>query len=404
MGRRRANDVALALAWILSAAGCEQLFTVAPEDADLFDAPFPELTPEERAAFARGDEAFERAFTPADGLGPIFNDRACASCHSGDGRGVPDNVLVRIGVAPDFGRDLGGPQIQTRAIGGAVAELVPEGVPTSRRLPPPVFGVGLIEAIPANDIVARADPEDADGDGISGRASWVVPPSWVPGGELGGGDGPRLGRFGRKAQVSTLLQQVVEAYHQDIGVTTDFLPLENENPQSGAGTRSADRIADPELPEGEVRAVIEYLRMLAPPAPGEATPRRARGEALFGEIGCAACHVPELRTGHHRIAALAHRDVPLYSDLLLHDLGDALADGRPDGAADGREWRTAPLWGLRVMRDFLAGSAYLLHDGRAATVEAAILLHGGEAEGARAAFDALDGEDRAALLDFVESR
>jgi CxxC motif-containing protein (DUF1111 family) len=204
--------------------------------------------------------------------------------------------------------------------------------------------------------------------------------------------------------VTNLLQQVVEAYHQDIGITTDFLPRENENPLTGAGTRSADRIPDPELPEGEVRAVVEYLRMLAPPAPGEMTPRRIQGAALFESVGCAACHVPEIQTGGHLITALAYRAAPLYSDLLLHDMGEALADNRPDGAANGREWRTAPLWGLRVMRDFLAGEAYLLHDGRARSVESAILLHDGEAAGARVAYDALGVEERASLLDFVESR
>ncbi|MEX2295301.1 MAG: di-heme oxidoredictase family protein [Gemmatimonadota bacterium] len=395
---------ALGACLIAALAGCDTLFTGAPDDADLLDAPFPELTSEERAAFTRGDEAFGRAFTPADGLGPIFNDRSCAACHSGDGRGLPGNILVRIGVAPGFSREIGGPQIQTRAISGAVPEAIPSGVATSRRLPPPVFGVGLIEAIPIELIAAREDPDDLDGDGISGRASWIAPPDWVPTDEPGGGTGLQLGRFGRKAQVTNLLQQVVEAYHQDIGITTDFLPLENENPLSGAGTRSADRIPDPELPEGEVRAVVEYLRMLAPPAPGEMTPHRVEGAAHFEEVGCAACHVAELQTGNHRITALAYRPVPLYSDLLLHDMGEALADNRPDGAADGREWRTAPLWGLRVMRDFLAGEAYLLHDGRARSVEAAILFHGGEAASSRAAFEALNTEDRVALLDFVETR
>jgi CxxC motif-containing protein (DUF1111 family) len=272
------------------------------------------------------------------------------------------------------------------------------------RLPPPVFGVGLIEAIPDATILALADPLDADGDGVSGRVSLVTPPNWVPASEPGAGAGPQVGRFSRKAQVSTLLQQVVEAYHQDIGITTDFLPVENENPVAPASTRAADRVPDPELAEGEVRAVLEYLRMLVPPSPGELTPRRAEGERLFGEVGCAACHVPELQSGPHRIAALAYRPVPLYSDLLLHDMGDALADGRPDGSADGREWRTTPLWGLRVMRDFLGGDAFLLHDGRATSVEEAISFHGGEGEGSRLAFEVLSAQDQAALLDFVESR
>jgi CxxC motif-containing protein (DUF1111 family) len=144
--------------------------------------------------------------------------------------------------------------------------------------------------------------------------------------------------------------------------------------------------------------------MLAPPASWEMTPARQHGQALFEQLGCAGCHVPELRTGANSISALSNQPVRLFSDLLLHDMGEGLADGRPDGDATGREWRTAPLWGLRIMREFLNGDAFLLHDGRARTVEEAILLHGGEAQAARDAFAALTSSDRAAVVDFVESR
>jgi CxxC motif-containing protein (DUF1111 family) len=271
--------------------------------------------------------------------------------------------------------------------------------------------MGLIEAIPEAAILALADPDDHDGDGISGRPNYVVPGDFIPIDEIGGflpdagGDGrPQLGRFSRKAQVSSLLLQVVEAYHQDIGITSDFLPVENRNPLASRATEGADRVADPEIPASEVRAVLAYVRTLAPPAPGEMTPRRELGERIFADVGCADCHVPELRTGPSTIAAVAHQPVRLYSDLLLHDLGDGLADGRGDGDATGREWRTAPLWGLRLMRSFLNGEAFLLHDGSARTVEEAIRLHGGEAQRARDAFVALPEADRAALLDFVESR
>ncbi len=403
-GKRVGRQGGVVFLVAVALAGCDAMLTAAPDDRDLFDAPFTELTTEERAVFVRGDAAFGRTFSPSEGLGPIFNDRGCASCHSGDGRGRPENALVRIGVPPTMSRELGGPQIQTRAIPGAIAEPIPTGVPSSVRLPPPVFGVGLIEAIPAETILAFADPDDANGDGISGWASLVTPPDWVPPGEIGGGAGPQLGRFSRKAQVSTLLQQTVEAYHEDMGITTDFLPADNENPLGGPLTRGADHAPDPELPEAEVRAVLEYLRMLTPPAPGEETPERAEGRRLFQEIGCASCHIPSVQTGPHRIAALAYRTAELYSDLLLHDMGEELEDGRPDGAADGREWRTAPLWGLRVMRDFLAGDAFLLHDGRARSVEEAIDHHGGEAAASRGAFGVLPTDGRAALLDFVESR
>lgn len=384
--------------------GCDTLLTEAPDDGDLFDAPLPGLTPEEHAAFVRGDEEFGRTFSIEDGLGPIFNNTSCASCHSGDGRGRPENVLVRFGAPPDMARDVGGPQLQERAIPGATPETLPAGQPVSRRLPPPVFGVGLIEAIPDEEILSRADPDDADGDGISGRPNWVTPPDWVPATEPGGGPGPVLGRFSRKAQVGGLLQQVVEAYHQDIGITSDFLPEENVNPLVGSGTNSADHVPDPEISEAEVRAVVDYIRMLAPPRPAEPTGELARGQELFAAVGCAACHTPVMTTGDHPIEALAFREVHLYSDLLLHDMGEELADERPDGDANGREWRTAPLWGLRVMRDFLNGDAFLMHDGRARSVEEAILLHGGEARASRDAFVALPEGDRRALVRFVETR
>ena len=395
----------------LSLGGCDDLLTAAPDPGDLLDGPLPGLTTEELAGFIRGDEAFGRQFSPREGLGPIFNNVSCAACHSGDGRGHLRNVFVRFSQGGDLVPHLGGPQLQDRAIPGASPETLPPGVQTSVRLPPPVFGVGLIEAIPEATILALADPDDANGDRISGRANFVVPGDFVPTDEIGGfvpidsgGGQPQLGRFGRKAQVSSLLLQVVKAYHEDMGITNDFLPVENKNPRASKAVESADQVADPELPAAELHAVLAYIRMLAPPAAGEMTPRREEGREIFGVIGCGSCHVPELRTGLSTIAALSDQPVRLYSDLLLHDMGDELADHRPDGDASGREWKTMPLWGLRVMRDFLDGDAFLLHDGRARSVEEAILLHGGEAELSRNRFDALPAAAREALLDFVESR
>ncbi len=389
---------------LLAGAACNEFGTEAPDDADLFDAPLPGLTPEELAAFVRGDEQFGVAFVPATGLGPIFNNVSCASCHSGDGRGRPENALTRFSRGSDLATDIGGPQLQDKAIPGAEPERLPAGVNTSLRLPPPVFGVGLIEAIPVATILANADSTDQDADGISGRPNMVTPGAFVPPTEPGGGSGPQLGRFSRKAQVTSLLQQIVEAYHQDMGVTSDFLPSENVNPLSGTPTEAADLADDPEVATSDLQAVIHYVRTLAPPAPGGDTPQRQLGGDLFQQVGCTGCHIPVLQTGSNPIQALAFKPVTLYSDLLLHDMGDALADNRPDGAASGREWRTTPLWGLRVMREFLNGDAFLMHDGSARSVEEAILLHGGEALSARDAFANLPGNDRAALLDFVESR
>jgi hypothetical protein len=248
--------VGAAIASTMALAGCSDLFTVSPDPGDVFDGPMDGLTQAELAAFIRGDEEFGRRFAPATGLGPIFNDVSCAACHSGDGRGRPGNALTRIGSPDnDMYRSLGGPQIQTRAIPGALAEAIPAGIPISLRLPPPVFGVGLIEAIADSEILQHADPDDADGDGISGRPNWVQPPPWVPATEPGSGPALRIGRFGRKAQTSSILQQTVEAYLQDMGITSDFLPDENRNPMASHPHDAADRVADPEIPASTVLAV-----------------------------------------------------------------------------------------------------------------------------------------------------
>lgn len=397
--------LALVLATAVAIVACDQLTTVAPPDGDVFDGPVDGLSDAEMAAFARGDAEFERRFAPNSGLGPIFNDASCATCHSGDGRGALRNALFRIGSPDDdFQSAIGGPQIQDKAIPGAEPERVPAGIPVSVRLPPPVFGVGLIEAIPEAAILANADPDDADGDGISGRPNYVLAAPFVPATEPGARPGLILGRFGRKAQNGILMQQVVEAYLQDIGITSPFLPTENRNPLSGVPVEAVDRVPDPEISESTVQAVTHYIRALAPPEPGAETERRSEGRTLFTQIQCAKCHVPVLQTGASPLAALSNRSVQLYSDLLLHDMGDELADNRPDGQATGREWRTTPLWGLRLMRSFLNGQALLMHDGRARSVEEAIRLHGGEALVSRNLFTSLTPAQRAALLDFVESR
>ena len=393
--------IALAVATLV---GCGDLATEAAPDGDAFDTALPGLTADELAAFVRGDTEFERRFAPSTGLGPIFNNASCASCHSADGRGRLSNSLQRIGTAEDnLLRAIGGPQIQDKAIPGAEPERAPAGVSVSLRLPPPVFGVGLIDAIDEATILAHADPDDRDGDGVSGRPNWVTAADYAPNAPTNAA-GQRIGRFGRKAQTASLLEQTVEAYHQDMGITSDFRPRENHNPLSSVPVDAADRVADPEVPPATVLAVVHYLRTLAPPYSGGDTEQRRQGRTLFASVGCASCHVSTLMTGASPIAALSNKPVELYSDLLLHDMGDALADNRPDGSATGREWRTTPLWGLRLMRQFLDGQAFLMHDGRARTVEEAIMLHAGEAKRSRDAFAALSPAQRSALIDFVESR
>lgn len=384
--------------------GCDKLLTTPPPFGERFDQPLQGLDNGELGDFQDGQVQFRKSFTIAEGLGPIFNNVSCASCHSGDGRGVRENILVRFSRGTDLVPVEGGPQIQDKAIPGAVPEQLPAGVDVSLRMPPAVFGVGLIEALTDSVILTHADPSDGDGDGISGRPNMVTPPAFVPATEPGAGPGLRVGRFGRKAQVSSLLQQTVVAYHQDMGVTSSYISSENVNPLAPPSLPDPDRAPDPEVNAGPVNDVVQYMRMLAPPAPGEWTDQRRHGEALFASARCAVCHVPTMHTGAHEIETLSDRDVTLYSDLLLHDLGAGLADNRPDGDADGTEWRTAPLWGLRIASEFLNGDLLLLHDGRAHSVDQAIRLHGGEAVSARDAFLAMPPADRAALIDFVESR
>lgn len=381
---------------------CDTLFTEAPPPEDVFDGPLEGLSPELAAMFARGDENFERVFTPATGLGPIFNQPGCETCHPGDGRGGIAQALVRFSRGADLVPDEGGPQLQDHAIMGVTPEALPPGVDTSRRTAPPVFGIGLIEAIPASTIIALADSVDMNSDGISGRVNWVSAASFVPATEIGGGSGLQVGRFGRKANVSSLLEQVTTAYQQDMGITSDFIPDEPLNAQGG-GAGVGDVVADPEIPATVVNETAMYVRLLAPPGRSTNTEQVRRGEQLFASVGCVGCHVPTLQTGLHAIPQLSDRPVNLYSDLLLHDMGPELADNRPDGSASGTEWRTAPLWGTRLVRDFLGGEAFFLHDGRASTLDQAIRLHGGEASAARAAYLSLPESDRAALIAFLES-
>ena len=391
------------LLFFISLSGCG-LLTEAPLDPDTLEAPFEGMTNTLNAAFGRGDENFDHVFTINEGLGPIFNQAACSSCHPGDGRGNPEvGLLIRFSRGSDLIPLLGGQQLQNRAIPGVSPETLPPGVDTSPRLPPPVFGVGLIEAIPEGTILQLADPDDLDGDGISGRPNMVFSPDWVPSTEVGSGPGPQLGRFSRKAQVSSLLQQIAEAYHQDIGITNDFLPVENFNPQTAGMVSSGDKVPDPEIPASVVFETVAYVRLLAPPRRGEITEEVRRGETLFTSMACHLCHVPTLRTGPSTVPQLNNVEINPYSDFLIHDMGQELADHRPDGDADGFEWRTAPLWGTRLVAENLGGTPFYLHDGRTSDLSEAIRLHGGEAKNARDAFIALNQGDQQAVLAFLNS-
>ncbi|MDQ4124895.1 MAG: c-type cytochrome [Actinomycetota bacterium] len=338
-------------------------------------------------AVARGAALFRRQFTPAEGLGPLFNERACSSCHvepaiGGMGRDGLATVLragrlTSSGFDATLGHGRGARRIEAHAHSVAelgvdcdrVAGIPPAANTTSVRNAPPLFGSGLIDAIPDEVIAAGAVPK---GRGVEGRPNYVRGP-----------DGRRVvGRFGWKGDTPTLEQFVADAFRTELGVTSPLAP---------AGPLPADARPCPgdssaaEIGASDVRAVVAFLDSL--PAP-RVEPLEAPGARVFTATGCAACHVPELDTGSTK--------VPLYSDLLLHDMGRALDDGFVQGEADGADWRTTPLWGLSQRKRFL-------HDGRADDLRAAIVAHGGEAEAATRRFLALSRDDLRALLDFLRT-
>ncbi|MFQ5775543.1 MAG: di-heme oxidoredictase family protein [Kiloniellaceae bacterium] len=417
----------------------------------LFKQPVGFPVYEARARFLEGNRVFNANWVPAprpynelrDGLGPVFDARSCAACHANNGRGRPlsgrgegpESMIVRIGLkgAPAGAAPLPHPryggQFNTRAVPGArpegrvvvsyeeiegrfadgqafsvrqprygFADLaygpLGEGALISPRIAPPVIGLGLVEAVPAEAIVARADPGDTDGDGISGRANFVPDPA----------DGQvKLGRFGWKAGAVSLRHQSAAALSGDMGITSSLLPEAN-CPAVQKACLAGPSGGRPEIRDRDFDDLVFYMQMLSP------TGRRAvqdpdvvRGEALFEVAGCAACHVPRMTTGVHPEApALSHLVFHPYSDFLLHDMGEGLADGRPEYQASGREWRTPPLWGIGLSGR-INGNTYYLHDGRARSLMEAVLWHGGEAEISREAVLAMPKLERAALVAFLES-
>jgi CxxC motif-containing protein (DUF1111 family) len=354
--------------------------------------PLPFLTPSEQALFDRGEYLFKRIYTPAMGLGPLFNGRSCAECHHDPvpgGSGVETGARATVlhgGVCSDLS-DVGGPVIQLHvtpalhdALGIDQEPLPAQATAIGYRTSPALWGSGLLDAVPDADILARADPDDRDGDGISGRPNM-------------GADG-RPGRFGRKAQVTTLWDFVGDAYVMEMGITNTIFPVE----QTVAGQPlppGVDQAPDSEIAHEDLNAADAFMRWMAAPSFGGPAQLLTDGGAIFSRIGCATCHVPKLYAGENHIAAVSHHVVPAYTDLLLHDMGSGLADICTGQALPG-EFRTEPLWGLRFRLVFL-------HDGHAPTIDAAIQLHGGEGKDARDRYLALSDEERATLLQFLGS-
>jgi len=433
----------VALSALLEAADLARLGGPATVDATgphAFSLPVPGLSREDRRAFSVGNSFFRDnwVIAPAsaagrDGLGPLFNANSCSACHQDDGRGRPPLAAGEVGVGavafvsprdadgaphPVYGaqiQDQGIPGVEREAAlvleervergnypdgaGFELARIVPRferpaygplgDLRISLRMGPQLVGGGLLEGVDDASILALADPEDRDGDGISGRAHIVSDAE------------PRVGRFGWKASKATLEAQVMAALHGDMGITSPAHPSESQTPAQSIVAPSG---GDPEADAQKVARLAHYCRVLAVPAQrGAGSPEVERGRALFVEAGCARCHAPTLRTGGRSpVELLRGVEFHAYTDLLLHDMGEGLADDRRDGDASGREWRTPPLWGIGLI-DTVNGHTRLLHDGRARSIEEAVLWHGGEARRSRDAFVAMPARERAALLAFLRS-
>ena len=383
----------------LGLVSCEEIIPAAPAENELLDGPTAGLSHGEQTQFLKGDVAFnDEVFSSVNGLGPGFVATSCGSCHAGDGKGHPFTTLTRFGqtlpnTLPDL--SIGGPQLQNRAIPGFEPEKLPNGVPFMQFTPPAVTGLGFLAALTDQQILENVDSLDVDNDGISGVPNYTTPPDYFEQKWFHQPlNGKIIGRFGKKAAAIDLLHQTVGAYNQDMGVTSTFEPID---PMSQLST-------DPEVSDQTIRDVVFYLRTLkAPIQRSEENNQVLKGKVIFNDIQCASCHIPNWTTPESDIAALSSKTFYPYTDLLLHDMGPGLDDGATEGSAETYEWRTPPLWGLGLSPNSQGGSFFLLHDGRARSIEEAIVLHGGEAENSKDQFISLSDNDKDALIKFLES-
>jgi CxxC motif-containing protein (DUF1111 family) len=372
-----------------------QIGTIRPGD------PLPGITPREFEEFRLGLDAFTGVETVDDGLGPAFNATSCGACHSVPAiGGINPMTEVRAGRRDPDGTfhpldATGDTLFHTFSLPAHLCQpvLPPETNDVARRMPIPLFGAGLVEAIPDETLLALADPLDRNRDGSAGRASMVVDAAT---GER------RVGRFGWKAQIATLLTFSGDAYRNEMGITNDIFPFELAFGISADRLKLCDLVGDPEdkpdpaTGRRDIENFASFMKLLAPIARGPIDDTVRDGERVFAAVGCAACHIPALTTGPSANPVFNRKSVPLFSDLLLHNIGTGDGIKQGDSTASPDEIRTPALWGLRLRRPFL-------HDGSAATVEAAINRHLGEAELARQGFARLDDRSRSALLAFLQS-
>ena len=377
---------------------CQKILPSGEADDQTLDGTIEDLSYDQNLQHHAGDAAFGEVFTASTGLGPIFVSASCQSCHAGDGKGVLFTTLTRFGQTDSTGNQFlnnGGPQLQNIALPGYTPEEIPAGASFARFTPPGNTGLGFIEAVPDATILAMADPNDIDEDGISGVPNYNMIPSFViPFDNAIPRNGKYICRFGKKAAVYSLLQQVANAYNQDMGITSSFVPLDVYSHID----------IDAEVSANKVNDLVFYLQTLKAPVQREQdNPEVQSGNQLFVSIGCEKCHKQTLTTGPSAIGSLSNNEFHPFTDLLLHDMGSGLDDGYTEGSAKTSEWRTAPLWGLGLSPKSQGGEYFLLHDGRAHSIEDAIKMHGGEADISRNKFSLLSDGDRKALLRFLQS-
>ncbi len=399
MKKDKLLTVLLLLLAVTVTASCDMFMPPAPADDELLDGSVEGLSSEQSSQFLRGDIAFnDDVFTAETGLGSVFVATSCGSCHAGDGKGHPFTTLTRFGQTDSTGNQYlnqGGPQLQNRALPGFMPEQIPAGATFAKFTPPINTGLGFLELVSDADILAMADPNDSNGDGISGVPNWITLASFVtPNANAITQSGKYIHRFGKKAAAYNLLNQTVNAYNQDIGITSTFSPIDVYSHLE----------IDPEVSTQTVNDVVFYLQTLKAPIQRNKSDATVQlGKNKFIQIGCESCHKQILQTGYSPIDALAFKEIHPYTDLLLHDMGSALDDGYTEGSAMTSEWRTPPLWGLGLAPNSQGGQYFLLHDGRARSIEEAVQLHGGEAAVSKNAFNQLSQSDRDAIIKFLKS-
>jgi CxxC motif-containing protein (DUF1111 family) len=388
----------LSIILITAILSCKKITPKLPKEEEILDGPIAGLSNEEQDQFLKGDIGFNEVFAPQNGLGPLFVSNSCASCHPVDGKGHPFTALTRFGQTDNTGNQFllqGGPQLQNRAIPGYSPEVIPNGATSSKILAPASAGLGYLDAVSDQDIIAMSDPLDADADGISGTVNWINIPAYCPVRQNALiSNGKHIGRFGRKGAAYDLLQQTANAYNQDMGINSTFEPIDTYRKLP----------VEPEVSNVVLQDVVFYLKTIK--APKQRDPENSdvkAGKDLFMSIGCNKCHRSELKTGPSPIKALSEVTFHPYTDMLLHNMGPKLDDNYTEGSAATFEWKTPALWGLGLSKNSQGGSYFLMHDGRARSINEAILMHGGEAVQVIINYEKLYDIERNQLIKFLES-